>query len=641
MRFKNTLIMAIAALLLGGYVWFFEIRGREEREEAERVASRLLHFESDSVTGLTLQTDDGTVVLSRVDDAWRITTPYDLPADSAAVDSIVNRLQSADHERLIEEQPADLARFGLAEPEVMVTLQLDDGDTRTLAVGGGTPVGFNVFVQPGAGEAVYTSAASLKDALDKTLFDLRDRKILSFADADVARLQIDAGGLEAAIRRGAEQGDGITRWELTEPLAARGDNETISSLLTRLRNDRALAYPTESATAEELASWGLDDPVATLTIWTAEDAAQTLQIGAESEAPAGYYARRLGSDAVFVVPAGLVDAVPDSVDDLRNKTVVAFARDRVESIAVSRSGESIELVKDGLDWRIEQPRGLPADTSTVATLLGGALALRAEGFAAGDRDDPRFAFDDPFLQVGFGLEPGPGTATGEATDAARTVTLSIGASTAIEGEDDEEPVAARYVVVEGEPAVYVVPEAELDDLEVDLFALRSKTLASFDQSAVDRIELTAGGTTHALAKDDAGSWSLIAPEAAAMDSEVNDILWNLNYLNMEGIVAEWDGEPDVNLGAYGLDAPALTVRAFAGDQMVAGISIGASVPADEIADLQQFAAGEQTYALVDGVPGLFRISARLRDAAQHLADTLSGPASLAGRPHLTLRSAFG
>jgi hypothetical protein len=627
-RLKNTVIMAVVALLLGGYVWFFEIRGREEREEAERVASRLLRFESDSVTGLTLQTDAGTVELSRVDDAWRITTPYDLPADGTAIDSIVNRLQSADHERLIEEQPEDLARFGLAEPEVKVTLQLEGGGARTLSVGAGTPVGFNVFVQPGEGEAVYTTAASLKDALDKTLFDLRDRKILSFTDADVARLQIEAEGLEAAIRRGADQGDGTTRWELNEPLAARGDNETISSLLTRLRNDRALAYPTESATAEELAAWGLDDPAATITIWTAEDAAQTLQIGAESEEPAGHYARRLGSDAVFVVPAALVDAVPDSVDDLRNKTVMAFARDRVESIAVSRSGESIELVKDGLDWRIEQPRELQADTSTVAALLGGALALRAQSFATGERDDPRFDFDDPFLRVRFGLEPAPGAASGEAAEeaaAARTVTLSIGAPTEIEGEDDDdEQVAARYAVVEGEPAVYVVPEAELDDLEVDLFELRSKTLVSFDQAAVDRIELTAGGTTHELAKDAEGAWSLVAPAtAAALDSEVNDVLWNLNYLGMEAIVAEWDGEPDVDLGAYGLDAPVLAVRAFAGDELLAGVSIGASAPPAEAADRPGLAVGEETYALVDGVAGLFRITARLRDAVRNLAAALS------------------
>ncbi len=114
MRTKNTLIMAVVAGILGAAVYFLEIRGSEERAETERVADRLLRFETADVSGLNIETADTNIALQRVDDAWRIIAPYDLAADDNAVDSIINRLQSANHDRLIDEAPDDLDRFGLA-----------------------------------------------------------------------------------------------------------------------------------------------------------------------------------------------------------------------------------------------------------------------------------------------------------------------------------------------------------------------------------------------------------------------------------------------------------------------------------------------------------------------------------------------
>ena len=95
MRTKNTLIMAFAAVLLAVAVYFLEIRGVEEHAEVERVANRLLSFESESVTGLNIKTADASISLQRIDSTWRITAPLDLEANESAVDNIVNRLRGS------------------------------------------------------------------------------------------------------------------------------------------------------------------------------------------------------------------------------------------------------------------------------------------------------------------------------------------------------------------------------------------------------------------------------------------------------------------------------------------------------------------------------------------------------------------
>jgi len=646
MRTKNTLIMAVVAGILMAAVYFLEIRGDDERAETERVADRLLRFESADVTGLNIETADASISLRRVDDAWRITAPYDLAANDSAVDSIVNRLQGADHDRLIDEAADDLDRFGLADPEVEITVELDDGSSYSLALGNGTPVGFNVFVRPGGGDAVYTTTAGLKDAVNKTLFDVRNRSILTFDEPDVARLDLTTADLDVSMRRQAALGDGIARWELTAPIEARADTDTIAAYLRRLRNNNALAYPSDDPSDEDLTAYGLDAPRLTVRVWTGDDSAITLQIGDESEDPAGYYARRLGSDAVFVAPASLLDEAPDSVTALRNRTVVEFARDRVDDIEIDADGDAIRLEKDGIDWRLVSPRALDGDAATVSSLLRATLDMKAAEFASGAADEARFGFATPHARLVFNLEALPGEDAGP-DQPAETITLLIGNATEIQpdepdaptedesatGAEDEEageeaekpePTAARYVTVEGEPTVYVVEEDDLADVTVDLFALRSKTLVSFAQSEVSRIEVSGAGGAYELAKNEDGVWSPSEVTTAADLTEVVDnMLWSLNYLRMEGIAAEPEGEGGMNLAPFGLEAPAMSLRTFIGDEIVGDLSIGSEVPDDELEDLPPFAPTSQTYVTVEGTAGVFRIDAKLRDALQAILDELS------------------
>jgi hypothetical protein len=625
MRLRNTLIMAIVAALLGAAVYFFEIRGAEEREAAEAVAERLVHFETDDVTGLTIDGSEGTISLVKSDDSWRITAPHDLAADQSAVSSIVSRLQGADHERVVEEAPEDLSRFGLDVPEVTVTLDLADGSEHRLLFGAGTPVGFNVFVKTGDADTVYTAAAGIKDAVDKKLFDLRDRKVLSFADADIQRIEIDAPTGDVTVARQPDMGDGIQRWQITAPLTARADTDEVTGLMQRLRSANAVAFASDEPNDEQIAEYGLDTPAVTLRLWTGQDAAQTLLVGGSSEQPAGRYARREGSEAVMIVPNNMINELPASAAALRNRTVVEFARDRVDTITVQHGDDSVRAEKDGVDWNITVPRPLAADTGAISSLLSAALNLRAREFPEGGPEAARFGFADPHERVTFELEALPGDDTG-AGQPAEQVTLLLGNSTEVEPEDapegeDAAPVAARYAMVEGGSDVFVVEESALADLDVDLLALRSKTLVSFAQSDLTGIELITPDGTVTLTKDADGAWTRDG-EALSEDAggAVDDLLWRLNYLDMQSIVSEEEG---VDPTPYGLTVPRLRVRALIDETVVGDVAIGDDVPESELQELPPFAPQQQVYAAVAGHAGVFRIGTNLRDAAQALLAALS------------------
>ena len=547
------------------------------------------------------------------------------------------RLQTADRERIIDEAPDELGRFGLDEPELTVTLRLADGESRSIAFGGDTPVGSNVFVRTGDAETVYTTASSLKDAADKTLYDLRDRSIMSFTDEDVARVEIERPNAGITVERQPDLGDGIDRWALSAPLDARADADEVSSLLRRLRTGNATAFATDEPSEDELAAFGLAEPEITLRVWTAEATAQALQIGGTSDDPSGRYARREGSDAVMIIPDSVVDELPESADALRNRAVVEFARDRVEAIEVAAAAPPVRLEKDGVDWRIRQPRELDGDASTVSALLTAALDLRARAFPSGSADESRFGFATPHARVSFELEAQPGEDAGPGVEA-ETVTLVLGAATEVEAEEAVDPtaedteetetpesVAARYARVDGEPTVFVVEQEDLESIEVDLFALRSKTLVSFAASDLTRLEVVSAGTTLELLRNEDGAWTL-AGEALAEDQAraVDDLLWRLNYLDMQGIVAEPGAGVTIDMGDYALREPEARVRAFVDDELVADVAVGGDVPEEELGeDLPAFASRTQTYATLGSDGGVYRIEATLRDAARAVLEVLS------------------
>jgi len=650
-KLRNTVLMAIVLVVLAGFVYFYEIRGREAREEAERIENLLLDFDADSVEGVTLETSGGLVELARGEGGWRIVRPYALAADDTAVDNLLRQLAFARQERLVVEGAEDLVPFGLDAPPVLATLLLDDGETLSLQVGGGTPVGYNVYVMRGDQRDVYMTPAALKDSLDKSLFDLRDKQVLAFEDSEVEGVDIVADTYEVSLRREAESAEGgAGEWRITAPSAARADADAVSTALRRLRTERATAFVAEQPSEEEIEAFGLAAPLASFTVWTAGDASQTIDLGVESGEPSGVFARRRGNDSVFIIPESLFDVlIPDGINDLRNRSLVQAARNRITAFELDQGGQGYRLERRGDEWRIADPRDLEADASGVSNLLTSFLNLRAEGFAEGGADDPEYGLEAPELTVAAHLNPQAATETAGEPDQAspedqrrEVLLLRVGAATEIdddtaggaaapseetdEAEEPEEPrkVAVRYVAFAGDPTVYLVRETAIAPFRVDLFDLRAKTLVSFAQEELTRLEVVSEGALYDLEKR-GESWIRTGQQEGQIEpTRISDLLWNLNYLRMEGLAIEWDAAaPPPDLAAFGLDTPLFRITAYVNDQVAADVRIGRPVPAEVLEGRAETAAAEQVYALVGNRPAVFQIGRRLSDAVESLASALA------------------
>jgi hypothetical protein len=307
-------------------------------------------------------------------------------ADRGAVDALLDKVAGLRRRQLVAPAgapPAELARYGLARPRARVSLALQDGKTETLALGDENPFDGSIFVQP-TGGSVEVVGGDVRWPVEKDLFDLRDKRILTFEDRDVTRLEVAAPGLSYALERA---GDG---WRLTAPLADRADGLTAARVLGALRGLRATGFVASTTPAVTRA---LDHPRLRVRLATQGAPERTLALGAppvrkgEPE-PATLYARIGASGEIATVRADQVKDLAPGLWALRDKSVLApFDREKAEAIRVESAGGVVELRRKPRagggpeEWSLTAPRAAPAQAAKVSGILYALSSLQATAVA--------------------------------------------------------------------------------------------------------------------------------------------------------------------------------------------------------------------------------------------------------------------
>jgi len=123
--------------------------------------------------------DGDDVVLSKVGpENWKITSPKPLIADNDMVSIITFDLSPLKAEQVIEEKASDLKAYGLAPPAVELFATIKDGKPTKLSDRRRHP-GRRHGVRMVQGDPrVYTINSSLKANFNKSLADIRDKRLV-------------------------------------------------------------------------------------------------------------------------------------------------------------------------------------------------------------------------------------------------------------------------------------------------------------------------------------------------------------------------------------------------------------------------------------------------------------------------------
>jgi ABC-type dipeptide/oligopeptide/nickel transport system ATPase subunit len=204
-RGRNTTILAALAAALVAYLYFVE-RHREAppaETPGGAVGKVFSNVDGTKVEELRIVASSGErTTLRKADGTWRLVEPIDAPADQNEATNAASNLASADVQRVVDEQPKDLAAFGLAKPRVTIAFRAaGDKAPRTLLLGDKNPTGSDVYAKLPDAPRVFLVSAYLEGTFDKGVFGFRDKRVLTFDREKVDRLLESVGASHYADRR--------------------------------------------------------------------------------------------------------------------------------------------------------------------------------------------------------------------------------------------------------------------------------------------------------------------------------------------------------------------------------------------------------------------------------------------------------
>lgn len=136
---KTTLILILLAFGLGGFVYFYEIKGTPQREEIKDNKQQIFSFKEDDVQSLTVKTKNQTLNLERSgksdESKWEIKSPEVAPASNAIVGYLMNLLVEGKSERMISVPANQLTEFSLDQPQATIDIKLKNQKTHQLILG--------------------------------------------------------------------------------------------------------------------------------------------------------------------------------------------------------------------------------------------------------------------------------------------------------------------------------------------------------------------------------------------------------------------------------------------------------------------------------------------------------------------------
>ncbi|MEH1778135.1 MAG: DUF4340 domain-containing protein [Nostoc sp.] len=137
---RTTLILILLALGLGGFVYFYEIRGATVREEIKEQKQKIFSFGEDDVQSLTVKTKKFTLNLERSPESsskpkWLIKSPISGPANDAIVSYLMDLLVKGNSDSTLSIPAKQLGEFALDQPQATINITLKNRQSHQLILG--------------------------------------------------------------------------------------------------------------------------------------------------------------------------------------------------------------------------------------------------------------------------------------------------------------------------------------------------------------------------------------------------------------------------------------------------------------------------------------------------------------------------
>lgn len=363
----------------------------------------MIKFNTETVSNIQLQQRDtgSTIHCEKRDNTWRVVHPIEAKADAEEIETLLSELRSLkvstfEADGADTNNPARLEKYGLDTPRIQAQIT-DTDNTYTLNIGSAVPaengMQGQVYVKASVHQdAIYTVSEEAYNLLNKSVFDLRDKRVMDFQRTDTIRFEIKEDKQTTVGTRNYDD-----TWELQTPAGKiKADADAVSDLIFGVDSLEAAAFV--DAPIKNLVSSGLAPPsIEVRFTQRGEEKPAVLLIGNRTHDGTVYVKAEQSTQVVRVKPA-LIDNIALGAAWLRDKQVLDFHIDDAIRLTFTAPGEEpLTCQRLGTNWRITAPVQEDANNVEVNAIIYELDDLMAEAFV---RSESKTAgFDKPTLQL--------------------------------------------------------------------------------------------------------------------------------------------------------------------------------------------------------------------------------------------------
>jgi Domain of unknown function (DUF4340) len=358
MRFRGLLVAVVLLAALGVGLYF---SNREKAAEAAKPPSdappKILALTEGDVTKIAVKKKgaDETVV-EKTNNKWQLTSPKPYPADITAVSQLLTAAANVSGDRIVEDKASNLSAYGLNAPSLEVDITGKGGKVSKLEIGDDTPTNSGSYAMLSGDPRVYTVASYVKTGLDKSSNDLRDKRLLTFDQDKLSRVELVGKKQDIEFGRDKDQ------WQIVKPKPLRADGLQVDEMLRKLKDAKMDLTLSDDDAKKAAAAYAAGTPVASVKL---TDPSGTQQIDIRKNKD-DYYAKSSVVAGVFKATPELGMGVDKSLDDFRNKKLFDFGFNDPSKIDIHANGKTFAFQKGGEDWF---SNGKKMDSTSVQSFL--------------------------------------------------------------------------------------------------------------------------------------------------------------------------------------------------------------------------------------------------------------------------------
>ena len=428
-------------------------KNRLDQEVHDLRDKTILDFKTPQITKIELIRNGKNLSLKKNKESWQVSENKTIAkGNETEITNLLNTIQTARIEQFVEEQPEQLAVYGLNNSKLMVKLTTSqENEPLTLQIGKKSEHGF--YAKTFLKENIFVINQSLFDTLsNRKLVDFLNKSLVDFNDDDLIKmaLRMDDGSVDL-IR---DEKD-LQKWTMVKPVNMKANTATINSLLFDLKDVMIAEFI--STHTKNSKTFNFEQPEKEINLTYKNGKSWTLKLGNKTSDQDHYFSQRSGDEVVFTLQKSSVESIFRSLHDLKDRTVLEFDDDAVKEIQVHDSIQTFILKKSAKKWNLILPKPIDSIQSFIGKdILWTLNSIEFESVLAKDLESTVTGLTNPKVSV-------------KLLDGKSTILAHL-----LIGNPVDQLPEVHYLKIDENPNIYTMKKRFLDEILSNLKKLKEK-----------------------------------------------------------------------------------------------------------------------------------------------------------------------